>query len=73
MPIVAAAPNWSLPVKRASISAAAALNAPWPDMYSGNEGDTIVGSWYGNHSWPSIARVPWLGPPQAETCLPEYR
>src|SRR6266852_9880627 len=55
------------------ISAAAALKALWPDMYSGNEGETILGSWYGNHSCPSIARLPWPGPPQAETWAPENR
>src|SRR5438270_3476445 len=67
------APNRSLPVKRRSISAPAALKVLWPELYEGKGGVGNVVDWYGNHCPPSIMRVPWPGPPQASTCCPWKR
>ncbi len=54
-------PNASLPVKRLSTSAAAALNVLCPDTYSPNGGVGNVGGWYGTHSAPSTVRPPHVG------------
>src|ERR671935_967495 len=67
---VADAPKASRPVKRRRISAPAALKLLCPDEYSGNGGVGNVEGWYGNHSPPSIVRVPSYGPPHAVTGCP---
>ena len=70
---VTLAPKRSLPVKRCSTRAPAALKVECPETYSANGGVGKVTGWYGCQVSPRMSRVPRYGPAQASTSFPFVR
>jgi len=60
-------------VKPRSTSAAAALKALCPDVYSEKAGVTKVSGWNGCHCAPGTSRVPSPGPAQPGMTASKYR